>query len=145
MSTPSSTLREKRLRPQRAYRSYRAISQRLTQFIGRHLPSETTMLLVTAIFVGIITGLAAVLLFKMIGWVSWLGFVKLPELAPLRQAQDIAWLGRGWLIVLPALGGLLFGILVFFVAPPHPLRALGQMNRLFSLQDFGIIAPLLLE
>ena len=136
MSTPSRVKRDRRPRPQRAYRGYRAISQRLSQWVDRYMPSETTTLLITAIVVGAITGLAAVLLFKMIGWVSWVSFVKLPELAP--------WLGRGWLLVIPALGGLISGILVYFAAPQAKgsgIPAVMESLALYGGRIRPIIAP----
>jgi len=136
MSTPSRVKRARRPRPQRAYRGYRALSQRLTQLVDRYMPSETTTLLLTAIVVGAVTGLAAVLLFKMIGWISWLSFVRLPELAP--------WLGRGWLLVIPALGGLLSGILVYFVAPQAKgsgIPAVMESLALYGGRIRPIIAP----
>ena len=86
----------------------RVFSRALTSLLQRTRASATTMLLFTGILVGSITGLAAVLFIRLIEGIAWVSFDYLPHLWP-----D---LGRGWLIVIPAIGALLGGPIIAYFA-----------------------------
>jgi len=80
----------------------------LSGLVQRTTASKTTLLLVTGILVGSVTGLAAVAFIKLIEAITWLGFQWAPERWP-----D---LGRGWIVVIPTLGALLGGPIIAFFA-----------------------------
>lgn len=72
-------------------------------------PSETQVLVGSGLAVGVGAGLGAVVFRYLIQWFTTLFFdVLRPALAPV--------LGPGAVIVLPALGGLVFGPLIYFFA-----------------------------
>jgi CIC family chloride channel protein len=86
----------------------RAFSRLVTGLIQRTRASKTSMLLVTGILVGSVTGLAAVAFIRLIDWITWFGFDYLPGLWP--EA------GRGWLVIVPVLGALLAGPIIAYFA-----------------------------
>jgi CIC family chloride channel protein len=71
-------------------------------------PSETAVLLATAIGVGLATGLGAVLFIALIGLVGRVLFEGGEGL--------LGWLGRGLIVMVPAVGGLLAGPIIAFFA-----------------------------
>lgn len=87
----------------------RRLSRALSGLIDRRQPSETSVLLFTAGLVGVITGLLAVALIEAIHLAQRLFFEGIAG----------AWpgLGRGWVILLPALGGLIGGLILTRAAP----------------------------
>jgi CIC family chloride channel protein len=66
---------------------------------------STATLMFLAILVGLGTGLAAVALIKTINWITHLSFESLLPGA-------LSWLGSGWVIVVPIIGGLLAGPMI---------------------------------
>jgi CIC family chloride channel protein len=66
------------------------------------------VLIGTALFVGIFTGIGAVLFRYLISVVGWVGYQWIPEIT--------SGLGQAYIIFVPALGGLLVGLLVYFIA-----------------------------
>ena len=82
----------------------RSVSRWLSAQLDRRRPSERNLLLITAILVGALTGGAAILFVRCIEAISRLGTDVLPGALP-----D---LGRGWVIIVPALGGLAAGPII---------------------------------
>jgi CIC family chloride channel protein len=77
----------------------------LGTLLDRWRPPEEVVLLGTALLVGLSTGLGAVLFRYLINAVEWVGYHWIPELT-----RD--W-GKGYILLVPALGGLIAGILIF--------------------------------
>ena len=113
-------------------RPIRAISRFLSGLLDRARPSPTTTLLITAIVVGCLTGLAAILFVYLIGWITDLSFSELPELLP--------GLGRGWLIVIPVVGGLLGGPIIARFAPEAKGHGVPEVMQSLALNR-GVIRP----
>ncbi len=86
----------------------RRLSRALSRLVDRYQPSETTILLISAILIGIVTGLAAVLFIKMIAWISIFSFGAIPNALPA--------LGRWWLLLIPILGSLISGPIIAYFA-----------------------------
>lgn len=86
----------------------RRLSRTLSRLVDRYQPSETTILLITAILIGIVTGLAAVLFIDLIGWITSFSFGTIPNALPA--------LGRWWLLLIPIIGSLISGPIIAFFA-----------------------------
>jgi CIC family chloride channel protein len=83
-------------------------SRELSRLLDALHPSETTILLILAILIGLVTGFAAVLFIDLIEWINDFSFGDLPELLPN--------LGRWWLIFIPLIGSLISGPIIAFFA-----------------------------
>jgi CIC family chloride channel protein len=86
----------------------RRLSRYISRLVDRYQPSETTLLLIVAILIGLITGLAAVLFIKLIGWITIFSFGTIPEALPA--------LGRWWLLLIPIVGSLISGPIIAYFA-----------------------------
>ena len=115
----------------------RALSRGLSRLIDRYQPSETTVLLVTALLVGSLTGLLAV------------GLIELIHLAQTFFYHGVAgawpgW-GRAWVIVLPVLGGLIAGPILLRIIPEARGSGIPNVMEALILQNGRIrarVAPL---
>jgi chloride channel protein, CIC family len=103
-------------------RSYEPIVERLQRFLGRLSASEATTGLALAIFVGVAAGLGAVAFRWMIRGFQWLFFKE--------GAEAFSFMGDYYVIILPVIGGLLVGPLIYFLAreakgegPPEVMKA----------------------
>jgi CIC family chloride channel protein len=68
------------------------------------------VLMVVAILVGLVTGLAAVVFIQAIAWITHLSFEQgLP--------QWLAFLGPFWIVLIPILGSLISGPIIAYFAP----------------------------
>jgi CIC family chloride channel protein len=110
----------------------RVVSRVVSELVQRTRASKTTLLLVTGILVGSVTGLAAVAFIKLIEGISWLGF----EWAPERWPE----LGRGWIVAVPALGALLAGPIVAFFASEAKGHGVPEVMQALVLRG-GRIRP----
>ncbi|MCP4717300.1 MAG: chloride channel protein, partial [Deltaproteobacteria bacterium] len=84
--------------------------------------SDNTAGIVLAVLIGVLAGLGAWLFWLLIEKFSWLFFN--------RGAEWFSFLGDYYIIILPALGGLIFGPIVYFIAreakgegPPEIMEA----------------------
>jgi len=110
----------------------RALSRALSRSLDRFRPSERNLLLITAILVGGLTGGAALLFVELIELVRELGFETLPEQVPA--------LGRAWVIVVPALGGLLVGPIIARFAREAKGHGVPEVMQALALEE-GRIRP----
>jgi len=85
---------------------------------------STGRLFFAAILIGIVSGLGAILFFQLLGIVNHLCLQELAHYYPPEPVGETSGfeshglpLNRWWLLVLPAVGGLISGILVFTFAP----------------------------
>lgn len=109
-----------------------ALERQLAKLLDRLQPSETVVLLATALVVGVTTGLGAVL------------FIRLIELAtafffgPVENA--LGFLGRFAIIMIPALGGLVAGPLIARFAPEAKGHGVPEVMKAIALEG-GRIRP----
>jgi CIC family chloride channel protein len=81
---------------------------RLQGWLQRWRPSEEVVLLGTALIVGLGTGIGAVIFRYLIRAVDWIGYTWLPSM--------ISNWGKTYVVIVPAIGGLIVGILIYFFA-----------------------------
>lgn len=93
-------------------RQRQGLRQFLLGLLDRYQPSESVVLVVTSLIVGIGAGLGAVVFRWLISLVKTLAFMELPRLLG-RLPNALQWLPRsGYILIAPAVGGVLVGILV---------------------------------
>ncbi len=80
----------------------------LVQWFDRHGVSESGMVMITALAVGICSGLAAVFFRRLISGVQIISFDGVGGL--------LQWIAPFHLIIIPAVGGLIFGLIIYFFA-----------------------------
>ncbi|MFQ5578321.1 MAG: chloride channel protein, partial [Anaerolineae bacterium] len=95
------------------------------------LPPEMVMLL-TALLVGLGTGTGAVAFRYLIKLVGWIGYDWFPQLT-----RD--W-GRAYVVLMPAVGGLLVGLLVYLFAPEAKGHGVPEVMEAVALRG-GRIRP----
>ncbi len=87
----------------------------------------------TALIVGIGTGLAAIIFNYLIQGVEWVGFDWLPRVTP-------AW-GAAYVVIVPALGGLLVGPMIYFFAREAKGHGVPEVMEAVALRG-GRIRPI---
>ncbi len=112
--------------------SLRTWRQSLPALIDRLFPSQTALLLGTAVLVGAGTGLGAILFIRLIALVERLIFHVGPSMLP--------WTGRAWIIVAPALGGLLAGPIIAYFASEAKGHGVPEVMQAIALRG-GRIRP----
>ena len=88
--------------------SYERLTTRLGRWLKRRQPSEEIILFGTSLLVGLGAGIGAVAFRYLIRAVEWIGYVWFPKVTS-------NW-GNAYVIIVPAVGGLLVGLLVYFFA-----------------------------
>jgi CIC family chloride channel protein len=109
-----------------------SLKLRLPYLVDRLQPTQTTVLLVTAVIVGAGTGLGAVIFIELISLIQRLFF----------QGGEIAlgFLGRGLFILAPAVGGLLAGPIIAFFASEAKGHGVPEVMQAIALRG-GRIRP----
>lgn len=105
----------------------------LVRWLNAHQPSETTVLMLTAILVGLAAGLGAILFRWLITQLRFLSFDKGRDLLGL--------MGEYYVIVIPAFGGLLVGPLVYRLARETRGHGVPEVMEAVALRG-GRIRPL---
>jgi CIC family chloride channel protein len=105
---------------------------RLSKMLDRFHPSESAVLLLTAVVVGAGTGLAAVIFIKLITLVQSIFFQS--------GASIFGFLGRGLIILAPAVGGLLAGPIIAFFAKEAKGHGVPEVMQAIALRG-GRIRP----
>ncbi len=108
------------------------VRMRMPALLDRIQPSETVVLIGTALVVGAGTGLGAVFFIDLIALIQTLIFQDLPSL--------YGGLGRGWLILAPALGGLIAGPIITFFAKEAKGHGVPEVMQAIAVRG-GIIRP----
>jgi CIC family chloride channel protein len=104
----------------------------LSGFLGRWRTPADLVLIGTALVVGISTGIGAIIFRYLIQAVEWVGYVWIPELTS-------AW-GKAYIIFVPALGGLLVGLLIYNFAREAKGHGVPEVMEAVALRG-GRIRP----
>jgi len=112
---------------------FKRISLLLRNLLNRFQPSEEVILVATALLVGLGTGVGAVAFRYLIQGVSWLGFVWIPEITSR--------LGKAYIAFVPAIGGLLVGLLVYYFAREAKGHGVPEVMEAVALKG-GRIRPI---
>jgi len=88
--------------------SYEQLSTRLGRWLKQRQPSEEIILFGTSLLVGLGAGIGAVAFRYLIRAVEWIGYIWFPSVTS-------NW-GNAYVIIVPAVGGLLVGLLVYYFA-----------------------------
>jgi CIC family chloride channel protein len=108
------------------------VSNWLTDLLDRwRIPAEA-VLLATALVVGLSTGVGAVLLHYLIQGVEWIGYEWAPDVLS-------GW-GNWYVVIVPAVGGLPVGLLVYFFAREAKGHGVPEVMEAVALRG-GRIRP----
>ncbi len=108
------------------------LSNAISQWIDRIQPSSELVLIVTALIVGIGAGLGAVVFRYLINGVGWIGYTWFPQITA-------NW-GKAYVVIIPAIGGLLVGPLVYFFAREAKGHGVPEVMEAVALKG-GRIRP----
>lgn len=108
------------------------LSGRFGELLDRWQPHPEVVLIGTALLVGILTGIGAILFRYLINGVAWIGYEWIPEVT--------SGLGKAYIIIVPALGGLLVGLLVYFFAREAKGHGVPEVMEAVALKG-GRIRP----
>jgi len=102
------------------------------RFLASPIASEEFILVFTSIVVGIGTGIGAVLFRYLIRGVEWIGYEWLPSVT--------ASLGKAYVVIVPAVGGLIVGLLIFHFAREAKGHGVPEVMEAVALKG-GRIRP----
>jgi len=108
------------------------LSNTISQWIDRIQPSSELVLIVTALIVGIGAGLGAVVFRYLINTVGWIGYTWFPRITA-------GW-GKAYVVIIPAIGGMLVGPLVYFFAREAKGHGVPEVMEAVALKG-GRIRP----
>ncbi len=108
------------------------LSNYLVRLLDRFQPSSELVLIVTALIVGIGAGLGAVVFRYLITGVDWIGYSWFPQ-------ATSGW-GKAYVVIIPALGGMLVGPLVYFFAREAKGHGVPEVMEAVALKG-GRIRP----
>jgi CIC family chloride channel protein len=112
---------------------FKRISTWFRNILDRFQPSEEVMLVLTSLLVGLGTGIGAVAFRYLIQGVGWIGFEWIPEVT--------ASLGMAYIAFIPAFGGLLVGLLVYYFAREAKGHGVPEVMEAVALKG-GRIRPI---
>lgn len=110
----------------------RLFGTKLSRWLKRRQPSEEVIVFGTALLVGLGAGLGAVVFRYLIKAVEWIGYVWFPSVTS-------NW-GNAYVIIVPAVGGLLVGCLVYFFAREAKGHGVPEVMEAVALRG-GRIRP----
>ncbi|MBN2083944.1 MAG: chloride channel protein [Anaerolineales bacterium] len=108
------------------------LGERIGHALDRLRPSETVILIGTAMVVGAGTGLGAVLFIQLISWIQNLLFTG--------GQTVLGFLGLGLVVLIPVLGGLLAGPIIAFFAKEAKGHGVPEVMQAIALRG-GRIRP----
>jgi CIC family chloride channel protein len=106
---------------------------RINNWLNQRQPSEELILVGLGLVVGIGAGLGAVIFRYLINGVSWIAYEWFPDLTP-------GW-GNAYVLIIPAFGGLLVGLLVYFFAPEAKGHGVPEVMEAVAIRG-GRIRPI---
>ena len=128
----SVRMKQSKERIETTTRSSFFLSGRLGTLLDRWHPPSGLVLIGTALFVGIFTGIGAILFRYLISGVAWVGYQWIPEVT--------SGLGKAYVVIVPAVGGLLVGLLVYFFAREAKGHGVPEVMEAVALRG-GRIRP----
>ncbi|PID62600.1 MAG: hypothetical protein CR986_01100 [Ignavibacteriae bacterium] len=111
------------------------LSQRLAQLLDKAKLTENTFMIIVAIIIGVLAGFAAIAIRALIEFISELSFGG--EGNYLEGIMSSPWY---WVILIPAIGGLLVGPLIYFFAPEAKGHGVPEVMQAILLRG-GSIRP----
>ncbi len=105
---------------------------RLGGLLDKWQPNAELVLMGTALIVGIGTGIGAVLFRYLINGVTWVGYQWIPDVTNI-------W-GKAYVLFIPAIGGLLVGLLVYYFAREAKGHGVPEVMEAVALKG-GRIRP----
>ncbi len=104
------------------------------RLLDRFQPPEEAVLIGTALLVGLLTGLGAIAFRYLIRAVGWIGYGWLPGLFA-------RWgMGKWYVVLVPAVGGLIVGLLVYYFAREAKGHGVPEVMEAVALRS-GRIRP----
>jgi CIC family chloride channel protein len=113
-------------------KSNNRLSTWLGHLLDRWRPPEEFVLMGTALIVGLSTGVGAVFFRYLIRAVEWVGYQWAPDMLTM-------W-GKSYVIIVPAVGGLIVGLLVYFFAREAKGHGVPEVMEAVALRG-GRIRP----
>lgn len=111
------------------------ISHKVNQLINRAKLTENTFMIIVAIIIGVLAGVAAIGIRALIEAISLLSFSG--EGSYLENVMNTPWY---WIILVPAIGGLVVGPLIYFFAPEAKGHGVPEVMQAILLRG-GSIRP----
>jgi len=120
------------LEPETPHPAEARISNYFHRLLDHFQPSSQIVLVVTALIIGIGSGIGAVIFRYLINAVEWVGYDWFPSLTE-------SW-GKAYVIIIPAIGGLLIGPLIYFFAREAKGHGVPEVMEAIALKG-GRIRP----
>ena len=111
------------------------ISNNINQLVNRAKLTENTFMIIVAIIIGVLAGIAAIGIRALIEAISLLSFSG--EGSYLENVMNTPWY---WIILVPAIGGLIVGPLIYFFAPEAKGHGVPEVMQAILLRG-GAIRP----